>query len=249
MSGIRGFQAFAVFFCFSSFGQTLQKTASVADCSFQADPDRILSNQARVRREVNDRILKMTQSARAAARPALAADSLPQRNFIDQEIFGKLAQMKVPAAQISTDSEFLRRITLDLTGRIPSSDDVRAFLADTTPGKRDAMIDKLLYSAEFADRWTMWLGDLLQNTATLNSVNFNRNVQGRNAFFAYIQNAVYNEKSFKDMAIETINGHGNNYDAEASARRIFRWPAALPWGRFRTPMTPCWSVPPRHTSA
>src|SRR5712691_8708601 len=183
---------------FLSLGETIQKTPSVADCAFQIDPDRFLSQQGRVRREVNDRVLKM--AARAAAGPAVAAESLPQRNFIDQEIFGKLIQMKVPSARLSSDTEFLRRVYLDLTGRIPSSDDVRAFLADTTPGKRDAIIDKLVYSPEFADRWTMWLGDLLQNTVALNSVNFNRNAQGRNVFFAYIQDAIYNAKSLKDVA-------------------------------------------------
>ena len=55
----------------------------------------------------------------------------------------------------------MRRIYLDLTGRIPSSDDVRAFLDDSSPNKRQALIDKLLYSSEFNDRWTMWMGDLL----------------------------------------------------------------------------------------
>src|SRR5882724_3598244 len=215
MSGIRGFQVFSVCIGLSSFflssAETIRKTPSVADCSYQVDPDRILSQQARVRREVNDPILKMSRSARAAAVAAVAAESLPQRNFIDQEIFGKLTQMNVPAAQLSTDAEFLRRVTLDLTGRIPSSDDIRAFMADTTPNKRDAVIDKLLYSKEASDRWSMWLGDLLQNTATLNSVVFNRNVQGRNVFFAYIQDAVYNEKSFQDIATDVITGHGNNY--------------------------------------
>src|SRR5437773_840747 len=215
MSGIRKLQIVSVFIGLSSFflssAETIQKTPSVADCSYQVDPDRILSQPARVRREVNDRILKMSRSARAAAVAAVAAESLPQRNFIDQEIFGKLTQMNVSAAQLSTDAEFLRRVTLDLTGRIPSSDDIRAFLADTTPDKRDAIIDKLLYSKEASDRWVMWLGDLLQNTATLNSVSFNRNIQGRNVFFAYLQDAVYNEKSFQDIAIDVITGHGNNY--------------------------------------
>src|SRR5437879_2345672 len=153
----------------------------------------------------------MARSARAVEAPAVAAESLPQRNFIDQEIFGKLIQMKVPSARLSSDTEFLRRIYLDLTGRIPSPDDIRAFLADASPGKRDAIIDKLLYSNEFSDRWVMWLGDLLQNTATLNSVNFNRNAQGRNVFYAYIQDAVYNAKSLKDIATDVITGHGNNY--------------------------------------
>src|SRR5207253_2452659 len=120
------------------------------------------------------------------------------------------------SAGLSSDTEFLRRVYLDLTGKPPSSDDIRAFLDDTSDNKRDAVIDKLLYSAEFTDKWTMWLGDLLQNTATLNSVNFNRNIQGRNAFFSYIQDAVYNDKSFRDIAFEVITGGGNNYDVGAA---------------------------------
>src|SRR5262245_26216492 len=180
MTGIRGVKAVTAFIGLSSFlslADTIQKTPSVADCSFQVDPDRFLAQEGRVRREVNDRVLKMARSAHAVEAPAVAAESLPQRNFIDQEIFGKLIQKKAPSARLSSDTEFLRRVYLDLTGRIPSPEDVRVFLADTTPGKRDAIIDKLVYSTEFSDRWTMWLGDLLQNTATLNSVNFNRNIQ------------------------------------------------------------------------
>src|SRR5262249_2426651 len=153
----------------------------------------------------------------APAAVTVAPDSLPPRNFIDQEIFGKLIQKNVPSAPLSSDTEFLRRIFLDLTGRIPSSDDVRAFLADAAPNKRDNVIDQLIYSKEFSDRWTMWLGDWLQNTATLNSVSFNRNIQGRNAFFAYIQYAIYNEKSFQEIATDVITGHGNNYKIESGA--------------------------------
>src|SRR5712692_5832770 len=158
MTGIRGAKAVSVFIGLSSFlslAETIQKTPSVADCSFQVDPDRFLAQEGRVRREVNDRVLKMARSARAVAAPAVAAESLPQRNFIDQEIFGKLIRMKAPSARLSSDTEFLRRVYLDLAGRIPSSDDVRAFLADAAPNKRNAIIDKLLYSKEFSDRWVM----------------------------------------------------------------------------------------------
>jgi hypothetical protein len=209
-------KALSVFLGLSSFlsADTIERTPSTADCSFQVDPDRFLSQEGRVRREVNDRVLKMARTARAAAVPAVTAATLPQRNFVDQEIFGKLIAKNVPAARLSSDTEFLRRIYLDLTGRIPSSDDVRAFLAETAPDKRDAIIDKLLYSKEFSDRWTMWLGDLLQNTATLNSVNFNRNIQGRNVFAAYIRGAVYNATSLKDIATDVITGSGNNYMLE-----------------------------------
>jgi Protein of unknown function (DUF1553)/Protein of unknown function (DUF1549) len=217
MTGIRGLKVLGLFIglpltCFL-FGDTILKTPSVADCTFHNDPDRFVAPERRVRRALNDRLTAMTRAfKRDAVAPVAKADSIPQRGFIDQEIFGKLIQMNVPSAQLSSDTEFVRRITLDLTGRIPSSDDVRAFLADSTPNKRDMLIEKLLYSSEFSDRWTMWAGDLLQNTATLNSVNFNRNIQGRNVFYYYIQSAIYDEKPFDQIATEVITGRGNNYD-------------------------------------
>src|SRR5690242_20722151 len=52
-------------------------------------------------------------------------------NFIDRFIFGKLQRDGVPHAPLSTDYEFLRRVSLDLTGRIPAPDEVRAFVADS----------------------------------------------------------------------------------------------------------------------
>src|SRR5437899_1881184 len=212
--GIGGVKYLSIFLGLSTLLAFEDRQVTRADCAFHIDPDRFLASEGRVRREVNDRAVKLNRllSAREET-PARAAqpESIPQRNFVDQEIFGKLIRTKTPSAQLSTDGEFVRRIYLDLTGRIPSSDDVRAFLDDTSPVKREALIDKLLYSPEFNDRWTMWLGDLLQNTATLNSVNFNRQIQGRNAFFAYIQGAVYNAKSLKDVAVDVITGHGNNY--------------------------------------
>jgi hypothetical protein len=52
----------------------------------------------------------------------------------------------------AADAEFLRRVTLDLTGTIPTADEVRAFLADRDPAKRTKLIDRLLASPGYARR-------------------------------------------------------------------------------------------------
>ena len=57
-----------------------------------------------------------------------------------------------PYAALSTDAEFLRRVTLDLTGYVPSADEARAFLDDPSPYKRAALIDRLLAAPEFSRR-------------------------------------------------------------------------------------------------
>src|SRR2546426_8595718 len=66
--------------------------------------------------------------ARSLPASANTAGDVPMRNFIDQQIFGKMRKDGVPHAPLCSDYEFLRRVTLDLTGRIPSPDEVRAFV-------------------------------------------------------------------------------------------------------------------------
>ena len=77
---------------------------------------------------------------------AASVGRMPRRNFIDEQIFGKMERERIPHAPLASDYEFLRRVTLDLTGRIPSSEDVRSSSADTDPAKRDKVIDRLLAS-------------------------------------------------------------------------------------------------------
>src|ERR1044071_4590013 len=111
-------------------------------------------------------------------------------NFIDSEIFGKMVKDGVRWTGPSTDTEFLRRVTLDLTGEIPSPDDVKAFLTDPSADKRTKAIDRLLASDAFVDRWTMWFGDLVQNvqvaSATVESY------PGRDAYYRFIRDSIRN---------------------------------------------------------
>lgn len=163
-----------------------QRHASVADCTFTADPDEVLSRTARARRAAYDRV----RAVSFRVDQNVAAEAISRRNFIDDEVFGKLVQRGAPSAPLSSDEEFLRRIYLDLTGRIPDPADIRAFLNDSAKDKRDALIDRLLASPEFIDHWTMWMGDWPQNTSTLVAAAANRGTPGRNAFHEYIRDVV-----------------------------------------------------------
>jgi hypothetical protein len=73
----------------------------------------------------------------------------PLHRKIDRTIEAKIVG---DAAAPSTDAEFLRRVCLDLSGMIPTSDDARAFLDDPSPYKRQRMIDRLMASPEYARR-------------------------------------------------------------------------------------------------
>ena len=130
---------------------------------------------------------------------------------IDFRIFSVLQQKNIAPANLTTDAEFLRRATLDLTGRIPTPQQSADFAASTNPQKRSDTIDRLLNSPEWVDRWTMWLGDLLHNNS--NSAQINRGTPGRDALQQYIRASVLQNKPYNQMVTELINGLGDSYTA------------------------------------
>jgi len=85
----------------------------------------------------------------------------PARNFIDTLVFEKLRALGMPPSAVCDDATFLRRITLDLAGRLPTVAEHAAFTADSSATKRDAVIDRLLASEDYADyfanKWTALL--------------------------------------------------------------------------------------------
>jgi hypothetical protein len=192
-----------------------ERTVSIQDCTFSANPDEFLAAQSRTRFDVFDRTRKLRGTRYAAAVPA---SSIPRRNQIDDAIFGKLDAMGVPSAALSTDEEFVRRIHLDLTGRIPSAQEIREFTSSSDGNKREALIDRLLNSDEFTDKWSVWFGDLLQNTSfRLSTMITPRTVESRNAFHAWTRNSVASGKSIRDMAWEAIAMSGNTFASDTGS--------------------------------
>jgi hypothetical protein len=81
---------------------------------------------------------------------AVAAD-------IDRIIDAKLAEAKLPASPLADDAEFIRRLSLDIRGRIPYAERVAAFLSDTDPNKRAKLIDEFLADPEYGEHFgIMW---------------------------------------------------------------------------------------------
>ncbi len=88
----------------------------------------------------------------------------PTNNYIDQHVYAKLQRIKAVPSELCTDAEFIRRVSLDLTGLPPKAERVRAFLADTNDSKfkRDALITELIGSPDFVKCWANKWADLLQ---------------------------------------------------------------------------------------
>jgi hypothetical protein len=91
-----------------------------------------------------------------------AGPPVPPNNFIDTKVFAELRRLGIPPSPLSDDSEFLRRVTLDVIGTLPTPEEVRAFLREPPSArKRQKAIDRLLRRPEFTDFWTLKLADML----------------------------------------------------------------------------------------
>src|SRR2546427_4747627 len=92
----------------------------------------------------------------------IAAISFPLQNFIDELVLVELKRLRVPPSLLCDDASFLRRVHLDVVGRLPTPEEIKTFLArPAAVGKREQVIDRLLASPEFVDFWTLKFGDLL----------------------------------------------------------------------------------------
>lgn len=81
--------------------------------------------------------------------------------LIDQQISKAWTDDRIPNAGISDDAEFLRRLSLDLLGILPTPEETVDFLKDPTPGKRAAKVDQLLARPEYAHAWAELWDNLL----------------------------------------------------------------------------------------
>ncbi len=107
-------------------------------------------------------------------------------------------------ARWPTTRTFLRRAFLDCIGTLPTPDEVRAFLADRDPGKRDKLIDHLLGRNEYADFWAVKWGDLLRNQRKGQK----ENQRGTFAFHAWIRNAFATNMPYDQFVRSIIAAQG-----------------------------------------
>jgi len=131
-------------------------------------------------------------------------------NVVDKHIFGVLQAKGIEPAARANDYEFVRRVSLDLTGRVPSPERVTAFVSDGDPDKRAKYVDELLNSTEWVDKWAMYFGDLYKNTDQVRATNTLRRAEGREAFYNWIYSSLKDGKPYNRMAFELIAAEGQN---------------------------------------
>ena len=95
----------------------------------------------------------------------------PSKNFVDDHIFANLKKIGVPPSPICDDSTFLRRVSLDIAGRLPTTEESKTFLASKDVNKRDQAVESLLNSPDYADyfanKWTALLKNKRDDAADI----------------------------------------------------------------------------------
>jgi len=133
-------------------------------------------------------------------------------NTIDKFVFDNLKALNVVPSAVSNDTEFLRRVTLDTIGRLPTTEEISAFEANTAPDKRAKTIDALLEKPEFADYRTMRLADLLRvNPRKLGNGNGALSERAAVLFYEWIWNSVRDNKPYDQFVRELITARGSTY--------------------------------------
>ncbi|MBM3787774.1 MAG: DUF1553 domain-containing protein [Acidobacteria bacterium] len=139
-----------------------------------------------------------------------APPAVPGTHPIDREIYAKLAQLNVTPSRESTDSEFLRRAYLDITGTLPSAADARQFLASTAPDKRAMLVDQLLEKPEYADLQTLLWADRLRS-----DIRFHR-VGGVRSYYRWMKEQFLLNRPLDEFARMLLTAKGPNFTSGAA---------------------------------
>jgi hypothetical protein len=156
-----------------------------------------------------ERVFAATGVTVLTARGPFTPTPVPD-NVIDKPVVEKLNRLKIVPSELAGDEEFLRRVYLDLIGLQPKPDELRAFVADKDPKKREKLVDALFERPEFIDHWSLKWGDLLQNSR--NSVSAPAMFQ----FREFIRSAVAANAPMDRFARQLLTARGGFTDDPAS---------------------------------
>jgi hypothetical protein len=131
--------------------------------------------------------------------------SEPRSNFIDDEVLKTLSIVRVPLSGRANDATFLRRVRLDLTGRLPTPDEINAFMSNRAGDKRAKLVDRLLDSDDFVEYWTHKLTSLFRNRPQP------AEAAGMRAFHSWLRESIKKGTPFDQTARDAITGVGDTH--------------------------------------
>jgi hypothetical protein len=129
-----------------------------------------------------------------------------ENNYIDIHVNNKLKKLRIQPSPVCGDEEFLRRVTVDVTGTLPTFDEYERFMKDTSPDKRMKVVDDLLTRKEFVEIWLMKWAELLQ-------IRTNQNISTKSmlSYYTWLQNKIASNVPMDVMVQELLGSQGGTF--------------------------------------
>jgi hypothetical protein len=127
-------------------------------------------------------------------------------NYVDELVGAKLKKVRILPSGVCTDEQFIRRVSIDITGTLPAEEDYLAFMADADPAKRAKLIDKLLERKEFSEIWAMKWSELLMIKSS-NQVSY----KSMFLYSNWLTDQVANDVPLDQMVRELLSSSGGTF--------------------------------------
>ncbi|MBE7498219.1 MAG: DUF1553 domain-containing protein [Verrucomicrobiaceae bacterium] len=128
----------------------------------------------------------------------------PASNFVDDLVFSKLKTIGIPPSEIADDGTFIRRVTLDIAGRLPTASEMKDFMASKDANKRTALVDRLLESPDYAEFFANKWSALLRNQRTQPVY-----ARGTYLFWQWIRDSIADNKPYDQFVREVVAAAGD----------------------------------------
>jgi hypothetical protein len=132
-------------------------------------------------------------------------------NYIDQLVGNKLMKLRILPSEICTDEEFVRRVTIDITGQLPTEEEYLAFMADASPNKRESLINRLLERKEFSEIWAMKWSELLMVKSS-NQVSY----KSMFLYSSWLTDKIANDVPLNQMIRDLLSATGGTFSSPAT---------------------------------
>jgi len=183
------------------------------DNSAPITPDGLVKGGARGEAFVMARFETHTVGSQVLVLPKDLQYAAPQisGNYIDELVGAKLNKVRLLPSGMCTDEEFLRRVTIDITGQLPTEEEYNVFMADADPAKRSKLIDRLVEKKEFSEIWAMKWAELLM-------IKSRNEVSYKSAFLysSWLTDKIARNVPLDQMVQELLSASGGTFTSPAT---------------------------------
>ena len=136
---------------------------------------------------------------------------IPENNYIDSLINQKLQNLRIQPSELCDDRTFIRRVSLDICGSMPSAEAITNFVNDEDPDKRSILIDELLERKEFVEMWVMKWSELLQ-------IRSSQQVSYKSAllYYNWLSEQIANDVPVDQMVQNLLGAEGGTFSSPAT---------------------------------